>query len=97
MKAQGIFDGKVVGNGPEIYAIDYILDFAKAASSRNNPAVNEKIKKILDEYYQKVEKQVLISSPALDKAIKERSADFSFSIHHEESKEHPKKNKKIDN
>jgi len=80
LKAGNFFAGKAVGKGKELYAIDYILDSAKTIASRNNPIVNEKLKVILDAYYGKVQKQVIVSTPELDQAIKERSADFSFSI-----------------
>ena len=86
LKNQGFFEGKAVGSGREIYAIDYVLDYAKTIESRNDPEVNQKIKIMIDKFYDKVANQVIVSTHALDKAIQEKSPDFSFSITTEYSK-----------
>ena len=87
LKQQGFFADKVIGNGEEIYLLDYVLDMAKTISSRNNKFVNDKLQSRVAIYYERVEQQIIRSVPAFDQAIKTLSLDFSFFIAAEKLRE----------
>lgn len=80
LKQQNFYSNSAIGDGKEIFHIDYVLDFVKTIKSRNNPKINEKIKLMTQDYYSKVKKQVIKSTPELDAAIATNSLDFSFMI-----------------
>lgn len=80
LKKQNFYENKAIGNGTEIFAIDYMLDFVKTIQSRNNPKVNKKLKLMVQDYYLKVKEQVIKSTPELEAAISTNALDFSFMI-----------------
>lgn len=86
MKTAKVFAGKVVADGPEIFFMDYALDYARTLELRGIPDVTVKVKKVVDHYYDIVKNQVILSTPRFDQALAEKSADFSIWIEIEKRK-----------
>lgn len=75
LKVAGFYEGKVVGDGPHVFLIDYFLE--KAANiEKSDPSID--LSERVDKFYQKVETQIISSTPEFDKAMKTRDKDWSF-------------------
>lgn len=69
------FEGKVVGDGPHIYLIDYF--FEKLANiEKSDPSLDMSLR--VEKFYQIVETQVKSSTPEFDKAMQTRDKKWSF-------------------
>lgn len=75
---QGFYQNVVIGDGPEIFFMDYVLDFTKNYQSIYDNETKEKLNTMLERFYKAVKKQVLLSTKDFDKVIKERDPNHSF-------------------
>lgn len=83
MKAIGFFDNKVIGNGPEIYVVDYIFDYFKSLRMQNDPELNAILDQRTKALYEAMKPQVIQSNPEFDEAVRTNSPDFSYWIRDE--------------
>jgi hypothetical protein len=86
----GLYKQSVVGDGAEIFFLDYAVDYVKTAESRNGSEVVQRVRKMLDDYYGTVRTQVIRSTPWFDEVLKNKDDNFSFFIQNSQDK------KKID-
>ena len=86
MKEQGRFNEVAIGNGPEIYYLELVLQYITTAKTRCNPAICEKLDSGLKNYYTAVATQIVKSTKELDHAIETNSASFSYWVSMENEK-----------
>lgn len=78
MKDQGFFQTMAIGNGAEIFHLEYVLQYVKTAKIRCSPAICKNLDLGLKDYYSAVPKQLIRSTESLNKAVAEASPDFSY-------------------
>lgn len=86
LNRRNYFNGMAVGNGVEIFQIDYILQYVSTMKTRCSPEVCAKLDLGVSRYYSKVSEQILRSIPELERALLEKSLDFSYWIKMEKDK-----------
>ncbi|MEQ1723989.1 MAG: hypothetical protein ABL930_12505, partial [Pseudobdellovibrio sp.] len=86
LQEKGFFENCAIGNGNEIFYLDYVMQYVSTVKMRCSPALCEKLDLGVKKYYDKVSEQVIKSTPALDFAIKNNSTDFSIWIDIENEK-----------
>lgn len=86
MRSRGIYDKVAIGDGAEIFYIDYVMQYVSTAMVRCTPPICEHLKNGVERYYSEVKKQTIRSVPQLDRAIQMASPDFSIWIEMEKNK-----------
>lgn len=89
---QDYFKKMAVGNGIELFQIDYTLQNINTLRTRCSPTICAELDEGIKRYYSKVATQILRSSPELDDAVLKNSSNFSFWIKIEEEKSRLDKN-----
>lgn len=80
LKSREFFNNIVIGKGGEIMLFEYITDYLVKISYSNDAELLKKVDIIKDKYFEKVKKQVLVSTQAFDKVILERKIDFGVQV-----------------
>lgn len=78
LQKQGLLLNTAIGNGAEIFYLDYVMQYVSTAKTRCTQSICEKLDSGVKEYYSKVAKQVIKSTSQLDQAIAENAIDFSL-------------------
>ncbi|MGZ3691540.1 MAG: hypothetical protein ACXVAX_08550 [Pseudobdellovibrio sp.] len=77
MKEEKIYDKIVIGNGPDIYFLDYIVDYFNRMKAKNDPELQAKVRLMTHKVYVMIPSELLKSTPAFDKVLKDESLDFT--------------------
>jgi hypothetical protein len=76
LASQGVYKEKAVGHGAEIF-FDYFLDTAMYIYLSNDGEFDDKLKSGLNEFFNRVDDQLIRSSPRFQKRLEKRSMDQS--------------------